>query len=340
MIRIIGFLMALLVTNVYADEQHADDYITSFGIAGKITPKLFSLGFPKIIGGCVFKDGKFFPDFYFTLAVEQLIPDLVVSVYNEKDSNPYSEIKAAYENGALEKAYKIERDTISKTLLGIVVPSGDGSTSAQKSGRHGRGERIRIVDVVGAPLNFIHFPFISHNPEPYPLIPYYLSQADGISDRYELLETPYLLSHPGLALSSPIGDPLSLWGHEVPRTMRVNNPYRFRASVVAGMHGADIATNSQVGHIPTIGRLSNSCGQNCVISNVVYDRTKKNIIWQEVFPNNRIISPGDTNDLGMDDDLKGKGNYVFVVWRKYRGCLQAPGRKIWSNIDAGHPIKR
>lgn len=320
------------------DEVHAKDYITSFGISLKAV-KHIKYSIPKIKGICVFLDGKYIPEVYITPVVEQLLPDLVVSVYNVKNSNPFKEVQKIYENEVALKAYKEMRESLSSQVLNMTIPSDEGATSAQSAPVKSRSEQTRIVDVVGAPSNIISIPYVLHNTEPWPLRAYYLSQLDEFSDRYGLTETLYTIAHPGLLLGGAIGNTFNHWGHELPRSMRVNNPYRYRASVVSAMHGADIATNKHYGHVVP-SPLDNSCGQNCVISNVVFDPKKENIIWQEVFPNERIITPGNSDDLGLKDDRKGKGNYVFLVWRKYKGCIQAPGLLKYTTYNVGKPIKR
>lgn len=63
-----------------------------------------------------------------------------------------------------------------------------------------------------------------------------------------------------------------------------------------------------------------------MIANVIFDPKREKVIWQEVYPNNRNIKPGDADDFGVSDEKSGNGNYVFVIWRKYRGCIQHEGK--------------
>ena len=123
--------------------------------------------------------------------------------------------------------------------------------------------------------------------------------------------------------------------------MRVTQPSRFRASVVAAMHAADIVTNTNGLHVAQY--TTNQCGRHCVVSNVVYDPNHKKVIWQEVYPNNRNINPGDSSDFGEADDKAGRGNYVFVIWRKYRGCVKPTNpsyRLVFASPRVGKPEKR
>lgn len=199
-------------------------------------------------------------------------------------------------------------------------------------------ERTRVVDVIGSPVGFYHLPWLSHQAETQFGSPYYLSEADAVADRTEIAEITYMATHPTLLVNHDIGN-MEIWGHEIPRLMRVTQPSRFRASVVAALHAADIVTNHNILH--TTRSTTNSCGKNCVVSNVIYDPNHDKAIWQEVYPKNRNINPGDS-DLGIEDEKAGNGNYIFVIWRKYRGCLQHKGKLIkdLSYPDVGQPQKR
>ena len=147
-----------------------------------------------------------------------------------------------------------------------------------------------------------------------------------------------MATHPHLLIGHEIGSFTQHWGQEIPRLMRVTQPSRFRASVVAAMHAADIVTNQQALHVAIPTR--NACGPNCVVANVIYDPKHERVLWQEVYPNNRMIEPGDPSDFGVTDDEKGHGNYVFVIWRKYRGCVKQEGRLVHGFPNVGKPQKR
>ena len=48
----------------------------------------------------------------------------------------------------------------------------------------------------------------------------------------------------------------------------------------------------------------------------------------------------DSKYLGEKDDHAGNGNYVFLVWRHYRGCIQNPGLFITATVDVPPTNKR
>ena len=307
--------------------------ISSFTIAIRVLGKTFTNSHYRIIGSCTWAEGKFPPKLVPVPAVEQYLPDLIVTVSNTPDTNPWIEAKAIFEN-------KVSQSLYQKTYkLATGFDLGFGDDSGQLSDMHINEERTRVVDVIGSPAGFYRFPSLSHKAETKFGTPYYLSEADAVSDRTELAEIMYMATHPNLLMNHDIGN-IDIWGHEIPRLMRVTQPSRFRASVVAALHAADIVTNKNGLHVTH--STSNSCGKNCVIANVIYDPKHEKVIWQEVYPKNRNINPGDASDLGVNDDKAGNGNYVFVIWRKYRGCIQHKGKLVsaLSFPKVGQPQKR
>ena len=307
--------------------------ISSFTIATRVLGKLFTNSHYKIIGSCTWVVGSFPPKLVPIIAVEQYLPDLIVTVSNAPETNAWIEANAIFENSASRTIYQKTYQLATGFNLGF----GDGS--GQVDSLHMDEERTRVVDVIGSPAGFYHFPWLSHKAETKFGTPYYLSEADAVTDRTEIAEITYMATHPLLLVNHDIGS-THIWGHEIPRLMRVTQPSRFRSSVVAALHAADIVTNKNSLHVTH--STSNSCGKNCVVSNVIYDPNHDKMIWQEVYPNNRNINPGDAADLGVDDDKSGNGNYVFVIWRKYRGCIPHKGKFIsaLSFPHVGQPQKR
>ena len=305
--------------------------VNSVIIAARVLEKTISNTHYKPIGACQWVTGLP-PRTSTGTAIEQYLPDLVVTVSNRAGSNPWIEAGLAYENEAALKGYQ----AIFAAAMGMPFDVAD--SSSQASAQHMNEERTRIVSVLGSPSNLYRLPKVSHKPETHFGAPYYSSLADAVMDRTEGAEMAYMATHPNLLIGHDIGTSMNHWGHEVPRLMRVTQPSRFRASVVAAMHAADIVTNEKGLHVAHY--TTNTCGKNCVVSNVIYDPKQKHVIWQEVYPNNRNIKPGDSSDFGIEDDKAGNGNYVFVLWRKYRGCVQQKGRLFASYPHVGNPQKR
>lgn len=324
----------LASSTLFAEESiQPPNPITSIGIAINVLSHLFTNTHYRLIGSCTWAQG-FPPKLVVLPAIEQFLPDLIVTVANKPDTNPWIEANLLFENKAAQAIYQ------QTYKLAIGSPLGFGENAGQFNPMHGNDDRTRVVDVIGGPAGFYQMPFMSHEPETHFGYPYFLSEADAVTDRTEVAEIFYMLTHPHLLLNHDIGSFNQSWGHEIPRLMRVTQPSRFRASVVAAMHAADIVTNNNSLHVTQ--STSNSCGPNCVVANVIFDPKQKKVIWQEVYPKNRNINPANDDDVGIGDDKAGNGNYVFVVWRKYRGCIQHKGKYI-SNLSfpkVGQPQKR
>lgn len=292
----------------------------TFTIATRVLEKLFHNSHYKIIGSCTWAVGRFPPKLVVTPSVEQFLPDLIVTVSNKPEENPWLEARTLYENAASRTLYQRAYKAATGSELGF------GNDSGQTTNLHINDERTRIVDVIGSPAGFYRFPYLSHQSETGFGMPYYLAEADAVMDRTEAAEMLYMGTHPHLLINHDIGTLTQNWGPEIPRLMRVTQPYNFRASVVASMHAVDIVTNKNPLHVTK--STHNSCGKNCVVANAIYDPQNIKVIWQEVYPNNRNIKPGDPNDFGMEDEQAGNGNYVFVLWRKYRGCIPDRGKLV------------
>ncbi|RUQ85157.1 TIGR03756 family integrating conjugative element protein [Legionella septentrionalis] len=308
--------------------------VNTFTIMTRVLQKIFTNSHYKIIGSCTWKVRNFPPKFAITPSVEQYLPDLIITVSNKPEENPWLEARYLYENPTNRKIYQEAYKAATGFALGF------GNDSGQITNLHMNDERTRVVDVIGSPAAFYQFPFLSHRSETRFGMPYYLAEADAVMDRTEAAEIIYMATHPYLLINHDIGTAMDNWGPEIPRLMRVTQPYNYRASVVAAMHAVDIVTNNHPLHITR--STYNSCGQNCVVANAIYDPKNSKVIWQEVYPLNRIIHPGISSDFGIKDDKAGNGNYVFVLWRKYRGCIQHRGKliKFLTFPKVGNPQKR
>lgn len=309
-------------------------HITTAGIATRVTEKTLKNSHYKIIGSCSWKTRSFPPKVMITPAIEQFLPDFIVTVSNRPHENPWLEANMLFDSKAMQKLYQKSYEKV----MGLPLDVGEFST--QITDMHLNDTRAKVVYVIGSPPGFYNLPYISHTPETHFGVPYYSSLADALADRTEVAEMAYEAIHPHLLLNHEIGTMFHTWGPEVPRLMRVTQPYNFRASVVVAMHAVDIVTNHNDLHV--VHSTKNACGKNCVVANVVYDAAGKNVIWQEVYPKNRNIKPGNPDDFGIEDDEAGHGNYVFVVWRKYRGCVQSNGNLIkkLTHPKVGNPQKR
>lgn len=323
MIRITASMLALTFMSQASwaiEKTKPEKPLNTITLGIEIAKKLPKNSHPRVHGVCFWLKPGMPPKVKPGPALSQFLPDMVVTVSNNPGENPWVEAGALFENKEMQKGYQ----HLYQYRTGF--PLGFGNDSMLVSPAHLNEGRSRVVHVYAAPTHYLRFPGISHQ-QATSLSQgvYYSSLADAVSERSEATELLYLATRPSLLIGHEIGTTSSNWGFEVPRTMHVTQPYRYRASVVAALHAADIASNEGF-HIKQ--ELPLSCGPRCAIANVVYDPSQQNTIWQEVYPTNRNILPGNKDDFGIDDDKKGNGNYVFVVWRKYQGCVRQEGRLI------------
>lgn len=327
----------VLKAKAVTDEVSTPKRITSADILIRVASKLGKNTHYKVIGACIWLRRWHSPKV--TLEVEHFLPDLLVTVYKRPSTNPWQEAHTLLHNKMAIKGY----EKAFRAYTGNGVSYGANSSSVTDENTH---MKRPLVDVYGSPSVLARLPFLSLSPDTYPFKPYYIALTDLVQSRLMLIELTLMASKlgdvKGMVSGFPVGTTLSHWGYELPRHFIINNANNFKGSVVAAMQGADLVSNYNLGH--TAISLSNSCGRNCVVSNVVYDEKGKNIKWQEIYPTNRMITPGVNNTeedkKGLQDDKKGNGNYVFVVWRKYRGCIQGRGKLIYKTKNVGSPKKR
>lgn len=292
-------LLLLLVGSVHAStgEDKPHDSIYSWQILSKVYANIFNLSKFRIIGTCWWYHGWVVSS---TLEEEYWYPDFIVTVANNKDSNPYFEVSKL--DDLYYKAGSKEAQTLGLNSLGIDM--GEGQVSNTGEANQGIGMISRVVNVYGM-LNLGGLGLFQLNQDTQPLTPYYNSYIDT-GGRYGVAELLKYQSYNifGNAVGTSF---LSKWDYEFPRSMDVQNDNRYIASALAAQRAADIVSNISPMH--TYTPVANSCGQNCAVTNVI-----------EQNPD------APQSSLGSDAEKAGNGNYVFVVWRHYKGCVQSAGK--------------
>ena len=261
-------------------------------------------------------------------------PDLLVMVYNQKGDNPYWEASHILDQAAWQAGNAVMRQAYTHAT----GPMTNGKIPLSSSNHSGLALISKYVDVIGSPSisRYISVAVLPSNTTP--LAPYYLSMLDkAAGDAGEALRTEDvdMVGH-------IIGqDFLHKWGYEFPRVMTVANPNDFKASLILAQRAADLVTNQHVSHVVTRG-TSNRCGQHCGVANVIEETDDSHEIWQEIYPNNHYVHPGQAGgvpgaDLGIEDERAGNGNYVFVVWRHYKGCRDG-GQNLLTATSSSWPV--
>jgi integrating conjugative element protein (TIGR03756 family) len=292
--------------------------ITSLRIAQTIAEHYFDYTHYKIIGSCFWKECSWgMCHFPVTLELDEYLPDLVVTVSNHPENNPWVEARDLLDR----PSHSIGRQLI---FNATGFDLGNGNTSGLARVAHYDSLRTKSVDVVGNPFTLLHFPFLNLKVDTVPYLPYYQSDLDVLG---RLGVAEMIRMETWNPIGNPIGNStLNHWSYEFPRSMSVNVDNNYKASVVAALRATDIVTNQNTLH--TVQSTSNSCGIHCSVSNVIEEQTEQHAIWQEVYPYDRHIHIGEDDhlniqSLGAEDENASQGNYVFVLWRHYRGCVEA-----------------
>lgn len=341
--NIARLLLIILMLGVIANADATTappDTINTLEIAGDTAGHVFDYSHFKVIGTCVWIDHNAFGMPYpaFTLELDEYLPDLIVTSFNEEGDDPWTAARLTLDKGSYKTGNKMAQSTTGYSLgNGKTIESNDGAQKANSL-------ITKYVDVVGNPYALKYFPFLTLRLDTTGMLPYYSSALDipgrlGIAEALRVVDDANVFSH---IIGQGFTDK---WGYEFPRSMTSNTTNDYEASVMAALRAADIVTNNNTLHV--VKSTSDSCGTNCSVANVIEETQDKNEIWQEVYPVDRHITPGKSSlsilpghYLGEADEKAGNGNYVFVVWRHYRGCIQHSGKFIWASVTVPPTVKR
>lgn len=334
----VGYVAFSLSGASFADTA-PPSYITTPEILLDVSSHYLEHTHFAVIGACVWLKCDVYGCFAdTTLELDEYLPDLIVSSYNQSGDNPWYEASVLLDPVADSTA-----NAVSLSLTGF--PLEEGRSSLQAGNQHADHLVMREVEVIGNPSTLFHFPLANLNVDTDPFVPYYQSVLD-MGDRTGVAE---LMRWESLdPFNYYIGaDFYNHWGYEFPRSMSVGIENDYKAGVVTALHAADIVTNNNFMH--TVNSLDNSCGQNCAVANVVEENDveagERHAEWEEVYPHDHFITVGENDStqltsLGSEDKMDGNGNYVFVVWRHYQGCQQGLGDLIYATKTIPDTKKR
>ncbi|MBL4647748.1 MAG: TIGR03756 family integrating conjugative element protein [Gammaproteobacteria bacterium] len=284
----------------------------------------------KVTGVCFWLKFDFgYPYMTTTLKVDHFLPDAVVSVYNGYGQNPWW-----FANTVIDPLMKLMGNTVYRSATGLTPSYGNASAGSDND----MMQKFKEVDVIGNPAvsllaSRLGLLFISTQAMPFQ--PYYSSLADSYFWRNptlgNLLHLPYLI--PGVRTE---GSLLDQWGSIFPRIGYVTQLGDYKAAAVFALRAADIATHA--GQTRVYFPLpSGSCGNNCTVW-ASHENDFDDVKFQEIYP----VATTDAkpvfgiNDLaqmssyGQSQYHKGQGNYVWVLWRHYAGCIQTNGQFMGS----------
>lgn len=326
----------LSVSQVSMADDGPSGSINSAQMSLDVGEHYFSYGHFRPIGICVWLNWSIFgPYTIITPELSEYLPDLVVSVYNESGDDPWFEARETF-----DKVAQVAGGAAMQAVTGDDLT--DGKNTSLRGEQNNNSEVTKSVDVIGSPTGLLHIPFFMLRLDTTPFMPYFQSALDSVPGRMGIAEDlePETWNPFGDYIGSSF---LHHWAYEFPRSMSVDNNNDYKASVSIALHAADIVTNKNTLHV--VRSTSDSCGKNCAVANVVQESSDDHEIWEEVYPHDRHIQLGQSDltsvtPLGHNDEKSGHGNYVFVVWRHYKGCIQASGHLIYKTVDVPPTDKR
>lgn len=259
-----------------------------------------------------------------TLKVNEFLPDAVVDVYTNKGKNPW-----LYANKIVDPAMKAFGDPIAKQFDQGATPK---STNFSVGGGSNMMEKYKEVDVIGDPaltglFSRINLTLIPSNAHPFE--PYYSSLADSYLWRTPFIEdfTHPLDILPGRRFEGSLTDQ---WGSIFPRTGYIFQLGDYKAASVLALRALDIVTHQDQSHIYN-SLPSMSCGSHCRVW-PSHENDYSDEKFQEIYPvlsikAKKVFGVNDVlkTTYGQKQSLKGHGNYLWVVWRHYEGCIQGDG---------------
>jgi len=262
-----------------------------------------------------------------TLKVDHYLPDVVVSSYTQPNNNPWwfaqhVEDPAFYQGGKIQ----IQQSTH------FTMGSGDEHDNSLRD----LNNKFHEVDIIGNPI----LSLLSHNKlllpsAAKPYTPYYSSLMDAYAWRFPALERFYPGSFiPGIHEVGAFL--LHDWGPVYPRNGYVNQPDDAKAAAVVALRASTIVTATEQPHV--YQPLSNQCGDHChaypVTENsnnaqyqMIYPKTEKHCV---VFGGSDITH---AHPWETDATTQGHRRYVWVLWRRYHGCIPDKDTTYLGSVD-------
>lgn len=322
------FFVFISLISIFINSTVKADSLTTFEITQSTLSAIPHCLHYKITGTCFWQScDNGICSITATPKVDHYLPDAVVSVYRKTNSNPWD-----YARKLIDSEAKLAGDAELKRKVGFELGVGNESSGST----HDQNTHFKEVDIIGNPA--IVF-FTKHSKvflpsEAQPFVPYYLSLADAYLWRSPLVEAglyPQFLV-PGVHI---VGSLIDNWGSIYPRTGFIEQPADGKAAAVIAQRAASIATHASLHIYKTLA--SGACGEHCKVDPA--NENDKNTKWQMIYPSseNTCMMFGQ-NDLdqphswGNDLAEKGNGNYVWILWRRYRGCVPGDGKYV-GQID-------
>ncbi|EAP0853343.1 TIGR03756 family integrating conjugative element protein [Salmonella enterica subsp. enterica serovar Oranienburg] len=258
-----------------------------------------------------------------SIKVTHFIPETVVSVYQDKGKNPWTEMAlVSGTSGGVENA-------ISGALAGL--SAGGGESVSKVPGQRSLHTRFKYADAIGHPATSLiggQIPGYSCNSAATPLLPYFLSTLDTLVWRTGVPE----LAYPEALIPGKreVGNQASqnMWGNVYPRSGFITQQDDYKAGAVIAQRVADIITRSGQVHVyqPLVGHRSPGYWPPEPVSE---NTGTKNHKWQRLSPalsQSCAVFP-DTGGYVAED-----GNYAWALWQPY-SCCKRRGQTFLYSTD-------
>ena len=256
--------------------------------------------------------------------VQHYLPDAVVSVFNEPADNPWLEI-----NTTLDIASAEAQIGLIYALTGMVAGGGQHSFH-QPMEQH---VYFKEVDIIGNPA----LPILPTTPvllptAAIPLFPYFQSMLDSVLWRgFPPLAIPEQTLALGEDVIHTIGKGTTVWGGVYPFEGKVITGNDRKAAAVIAERASQLLTAANTwGHVHQ--PLPMVCGTECRAAMI--QENNKQTQFQLIYPTLETSCHvfGESADYGEHVKTPADGAYLWVLWRQYQGCVQAPGSVFISKI--------
>lgn len=251
--------------------------------------------------------------------IEHYLPDVVVSVFNKPGDNPWLEI-----NATVDQAGQLAEKSIVSSLA--KAPAGGGQHSFQTPLE--QNTFFKEVDVIGNPaLAALPTDPVLLSSVATPLKPYFQSMLDSMLWRgFPPEAEPEQAYAIGASIARYIGNSggAVTWGSAVPTEGKVATSNDAKAAAVIAQRAGNLLTATHSwGHV--YQSLATSCGTECTAATLQENNNQTQ--FQRIYPDTQTSCSvfGQTTTYGEDIETQAQGAYVWVLWRKYSGCIPGNG---------------
>ncbi|EDI0274144.1 TIGR03756 family integrating conjugative element protein [Salmonella enterica subsp. enterica serovar Panama] len=260
-----------------------------------------------------------------SVKVAHFIPEAVISVYQDKGENPWTEMRT------VSSASDGIENAVSSGLAGLSAGGGQSTAKRPQGSESLLSTRFKYADAIGHPATSLiggQIPGYSCKSAATPLVPYFLSTLDSLVWRTGLPEAlyPEALIPGKREIGSTAGK--NMWGNVYPRSGFVTQQDDYKAGAVIAQRVADIITRS--GQVHVYQPLTGHRHPGYWPPDPVTENTgTKNHKWQRLAPE---VSPSCAVFPNTGGKVAEDGNYAWTLWQPY-SCCKPRGQTFLYSTD-------